>query len=62
MITLTLAGSSRSLDISTDAQIFKSTCTSWPGYQPGINDLAITHVRKYASLQPTSQDGINHSP
>ncbi|PLB48137.1 poly(A) polymerase Pap [Aspergillus steynii IBT 23096] len=40
-------GSSRSLDISTDAQIFKSTCTSWPGYQPGINDLAVTHVRNF---------------
>ncbi|KAH8432217.1 polynucleotide adenylyltransferase [Aspergillus melleus] len=40
-------GSSRSLDISTDAQIFKSMCTSWPGYQPGINDLAITHVRNF---------------
>jgi poly(A) polymerase len=39
-------GASRSLDISTDAQIFKSTCTSWAGYQPGINDLSITHVRK----------------
>ncbi|PWY88747.1 poly(A) polymerase Pap [Aspergillus sclerotioniger CBS 115572] len=40
-------GASRSLDISTDAQIFKSTCTSWAGYQPGINDLAITHVRNF---------------
>lgn len=40
-------GALRSLDISTDAQIFKSTCTSWPGYQPGINDLAITHVRNF---------------
>jgi poly(A) polymerase len=39
-------GSSRSLDISTDAQIFKSTCTSWQGFQPGINELSITHVRK----------------
>ncbi|KAL2824098.1 Poly(A) polymerase central domain-containing protein [Aspergillus cavernicola] len=40
-------GASRSLDISADAQIFKSTCTSWPGYQPGINDLSISHVRNY---------------
>ncbi|KAL4809219.1 Poly(A) polymerase central domain-containing protein [Aspergillus unguis] len=40
-------GASRSLDISSDAQFFKSTCTSWPGYQPGINDLSITHVRNY---------------
>lgn len=39
-------GTSRSLDISTDAKIFKSTCTSWPGYIPGIHDLAVTHVRK----------------
>ena len=47
-------GASRSLDISVDANIFKSTCTSWPGYQPGINDLAITHVRKQGF-----QEGIN---
>ncbi|KAJ9359832.1 poly(A) polymerase Pap [Paecilomyces variotii] len=40
-------GASRSLDISTDAQIFKTTCTSWQGYQPGINDLSITHVRNF---------------
>ena len=39
-------GSSRSLDISTDALIFKSMCTSWAGYQPGLNYLAVTHVRK----------------
>lgn len=49
MPALTVAGAAKSLDISTDAQIFKSTCTSWAGYQPGINDLAITHVRKYVS-------------
>ncbi|PYH69641.1 polynucleotide adenylyltransferase [Aspergillus vadensis CBS 113365] len=50
-------GASRSLDISTDAQIFKSTCTSWPGYQPGINDLAITHVRNISfRLTPVSFD------
>lgn len=40
-------GASRSLDISTDANIFKSTCTSWQGFQHGINELSITHVRKY---------------
>ncbi|KAL2838897.1 Poly(A) polymerase central domain-containing protein [Aspergillus pseudoustus] len=40
-------GASRSLDISSDASIFKSTCTSWAGYQPGINDLSITHIRNY---------------
>lgn len=39
-------GTSRSLDISTDSQIFKSTCTSWTGYIPEIHDLAVTHVRK----------------
>lgn len=43
---LTCSGASRSLDISTDSQIFKSTCTSWPGYQPEVMDLAVTHVRK----------------
>ncbi|CRG89381.1 poly(A) polymerase [Talaromyces islandicus] len=40
-------GASRSLDISSDANIFKSTCTSWQGFQPGINDLSITHVRNF---------------
>ncbi|BDD57229.1 hypothetical protein MAP00_002614 [Monascus purpureus] len=40
-------GASRSLDISAESQIFKSTCTSWPGYQPGIDDLTITHVRNF---------------
>ena len=28
--------------------MFRSTCTSWQQYQPGVNDLTITHVRKYA--------------
>lgn len=46
MIQLTLEGSARSLDISQDANFFKNTCLAWPGYQPGINDLAIRHVRK----------------
>lgn len=40
-------GASRSLDISAESQIFKSTCTSWPGYQPGVDDLTITHVRNF---------------
>ncbi|KAJ5642197.1 hypothetical protein N7490_006197 [Penicillium lividum] len=40
-------GAPRSLDISTDSQIFKSTCTSWPGYQPEVMDLAVTHVRSF---------------
>ncbi|THC91892.1 hypothetical protein EYZ11_008644 [Aspergillus tanneri] len=50
-------GASRSLDISADAQIFKSTCTSWPGYQPGINDLAITHVRNFDLPDDVFQPG-----
>ncbi|OJJ50062.1 hypothetical protein ASPZODRAFT_89864 [Penicilliopsis zonata CBS 506.65] len=50
-------GASRSLDISTDAQIFKSTCTSWTGYQPGINDLAITHVRNFDLPEDVFQPG-----
>jgi len=45
-ILLTLPGASRSLDISLDSQHFKSMCTSWPGYQPEVMDLAVTHVRK----------------
>ncbi|KKK21417.1 hypothetical protein P175DRAFT_0514913 [Aspergillus ochraceoroseus IBT 24754] len=50
-------GASRSLDISTDAQIFKSTCTSWTGYQPGINDLSITHVRNFDLPEDIFQPG-----
>ncbi|RAL05208.1 polynucleotide adenylyltransferase [Aspergillus ibericus CBS 121593] len=50
-------GASRSLDISTDAQIFKSTCTSWAGYQPGVNDLAITHVRNFDLPDDVFQPG-----
>ncbi|KJK62861.1 PAP1 like protein [Aspergillus parasiticus SU-1] len=50
-------GQSRSLDISTDAQIFKSTCTSWPGYQPGINDLTIIHVRNFDLPEDVFQPG-----
>ncbi|RHZ47108.1 polynucleotide adenylyltransferase [Aspergillus thermomutatus] len=50
-------GASRSLDISTDAQIFKSTCTSWAGYQPGINDLSITHVRNFDLPEDVFQPG-----
>ncbi|KAI2383092.1 polynucleotide adenylyltransferase, partial [Ophidiomyces ophidiicola] len=40
-------GASRSLDISSETQMFKNMCTSWAQYQPGINDLTITHVRSY---------------
>jgi hypothetical protein len=43
-------GQSRSLDISTDSQIFKAACTSWPGYQEAVMELAVTHVRKYVAL------------
>ncbi|KAL2220926.1 Poly(A) polymerase [Thermoascus aurantiacus ATCC 26904] len=50
-------GASRSLDISNDAQIFKSTCTSWSGYQPGINDLSITHVRNFDLPDDVFQPG-----
>ncbi|ODH20028.1 hypothetical protein ACO22_06007 [Paracoccidioides brasiliensis] len=50
-------GAARSLDISTDTQIFKSTCTSWPQYQPGINDLHITHVRNYDLPEDVFQSG-----
>ncbi|KAL4893804.1 Poly(A) polymerase central domain-containing protein [Aspergillus ambiguus] len=50
-------GPGKSLDISTDAQIFKSTCTSWPGYQPGINDITITHVRNFDLPDDVFQPG-----
>ncbi|KAE8353352.1 Poly(A) polymerase central domain-containing protein [Aspergillus coremiiformis] len=41
------SGQSRSLDISNESYTFRTTCSSWPGYQPGINDLALTHVRNF---------------
>ncbi|KAJ5578647.1 Poly(A) polymerase [Penicillium hispanicum] len=50
-------GTSRSLDISTDSQIFKSTCTSWAGYQPEVNDLAVTHVRNFDLPEDVFQPG-----
>ncbi|QSS65223.1 poly(A) polymerase Pap [Histoplasma capsulatum] len=50
-------GASRSLDISADTHIFKSTCTSWAQYQPGINDLNITHVRNYDLPEDVFQPG-----
>ncbi|OAX84195.1 hypothetical protein ACJ72_01427 [Emergomyces africanus] len=50
-------GAARSLDISADTHIFKSTCTSWPQYQPGINDLNITHVRNYDLPEDVFQPG-----
>ncbi|KAJ5359218.1 Poly(A) polymerase pla1 [Penicillium cataractarum] len=50
-------GTSRSLDISTDSQIFKSTCTSWTGYIPEIHDLAVTHVRNFDLPDDVFQPG-----
>ncbi|KAK2780048.1 polynucleotide adenylyltransferase [Onygenales sp. PD_12] len=50
-------GAARSLDISTDTHIFKNTCTSWAQYQPGINDLNITHVRNYDLPEDVFQPG-----
>ncbi|KLJ12087.1 poly(A) polymerase [Blastomyces silverae] len=50
-------GAARSLDISADTHIFKSTCTSWPQYQPGINDINITHVRNYDLPDDVFQPG-----
>ncbi|WEW54776.1 polynucleotide adenylyltransferase [Emydomyces testavorans] len=40
-------GASRSLDISSETQMFKNMCTSWSQCQSDINDLTITHVRNY---------------
>ncbi|KAJ6191403.1 Poly(A) polymerase [Penicillium mononematosum] len=50
-------GQSRSLDISTDSQIFKSTCTSWPGYQEEVMELAVTHVRSFDLPDDVFQPG-----
>ncbi|KAL1953534.1 hypothetical protein VTO42DRAFT_2632 [Malbranchea cinnamomea] len=50
-------GAARSLDISSDTQLFRSTCTSWPQYQPGVNDLTITHVRNYDLPDDVFQPG-----
>ncbi|KAJ5491388.1 Poly(A) polymerase pla1 [Penicillium diatomitis] len=50
-------GASRSLDISTDSQIFKATCTSWSGYIPDIHDLAVTHVRSFELPDDVFQPG-----
>ncbi|KAI5293164.1 polynucleotide adenylyltransferase [Ascosphaera acerosa] len=43
---LATTGPHRQLDISSDSVMFKTTCTSWPAFQPGINDLTIAHIRK----------------
>lgn len=56
MLTEETPGTPRSLDISTDSQIFKSTCNSWPGYQPDIMDLSVIHVRRYVSLSSFIMD------
>ncbi|KAJ6031791.1 Poly(A) polymerase [Penicillium herquei] len=50
-------GAPRSLDISTDSQIFKSTCTSWPGYQPEVMDLSVIHVRSFDLPDDVFQPG-----
>ncbi|KAJ5091210.1 Poly(A) polymerase Pap [Penicillium alfredii] len=50
-------GAPRSLDISTDSQVFKSTCTSWPGFQLDVNDLAVTHVRNFDLPEDVFQPG-----
>ncbi|KAJ5423035.1 Poly(A) polymerase [Penicillium cf. griseofulvum] len=50
-------GQSRNLDISTDSQIFKSTCTSWPGYQEEVMELAVTHVRNFDLPDDVFQPG-----
>lgn len=50
-------GAPRSLDISADANIFKSTCTSWPGYLQDVHDLSITHVRNFDLPDDVFQPG-----
>ncbi|EGE08939.1 Poly(A) polymerase PAPalpha [Trichophyton equinum CBS 127.97] len=50
-------GASRSLDISSDTHMFKNTCTSWAQYQPGVNDLNISHVRNYDLPDDVFQPG-----
>lgn len=47
-------GQSRSLDISSDSQLFKSQCTAWPGYQEDVMELTVVHVRKYGSHSATA--------
>ncbi|KAJ5378660.1 polynucleotide adenylyltransferase [Penicillium cosmopolitanum] len=50
-------GAPRSLDISADANIFKSTCTSWSGYLQDIHELSITHVRSFELPDDVFQPG-----
>ncbi|KAJ6160462.1 polynucleotide adenylyltransferase, partial [Penicillium chermesinum] len=40
-------GADRSLDISHDAALFKSTCMSWSNFQPGVLDVGVQHVRNF---------------
>ncbi|CAG8236501.1 unnamed protein product [Penicillium salamii] len=40
-------GQSRSLDISSDSQLFKSQCTAWTGFQEDVMELAVVHVRNF---------------
>ncbi|KAI5298829.1 polynucleotide adenylyltransferase, partial [Ascosphaera atra] len=51
------SGPNRSLDISSDTHLFKTTCISWAGYQPGINDVTIAHVRNYDLPDDVFQEG-----
>ncbi|EFE43707.1 hypothetical protein TRV_01516 [Trichophyton verrucosum HKI 0517] len=44
-------------DISSDTHMFKNTCTSWAQYQPGVNDLNISHVRNYDLPDDVFQPG-----
>ncbi|EZF32094.1 hypothetical protein H109_07617 [Trichophyton interdigitale MR816] len=37
--------------------MFKNTCTSWAQYQPGVNDLNISHVRNYDLPDDVFQPG-----
>ncbi|CAG8226164.1 unnamed protein product [Penicillium salamii] len=40
-------GQSRSLDISSDSQLFKSQCTAWTGFQEDVMELTVVHVRNF---------------
>ncbi|KAJ5901547.1 Poly(A) polymerase [Penicillium taxi] len=55
-------GASRSLDISTDSEVFKSMCTSWPGYQFEVMDLAVTHVRNFDLPDDVFEPGETCAP
>ncbi|KAJ5361971.1 Poly(A) polymerase [Penicillium brevicompactum] len=50
-------GQSRSLDISSDSQLFKSQCTAWPGYQEDVMELTVVHVRNFDLPEDVFQPG-----